>query len=185
MNNKDDSDHKENPDKENNSMDENQPDNSNKPKDEIQTKNPFPEKNKTVSSGSCLYKITKSAADGGTVELKAPADKNLLSVNLPSAVSIDGYVFQVTGIGKNAFKNCRKLKKVTIGANVTRIEANALRNCPRLKKVIVKSERIEYVGKNAWKGIHAKAVIRVPKADRKKYMELLKGKGQKESVKIR
>ncbi len=185
LNNKDDSDHKENPDKENNSMDENQPDNSNKPKDEIQTKNPFPEKNKTVSSGSCLYKITKSAADGGTVELKAPADKNLLSVNLPSAVSIDGYVFQVTGIGKNAFKNCRKLKKVTIGANVTRIEANAFRNCPRLKKVIVKSERIEYVGKNAWKGIHAKAVIRVPKADRKKYMELLKGKGQKESVKIR
>ena len=69
--------------------------------------------------------------------------------------------------GKNAFKNNKKLKKVTIGANVTRIEANAFRGCSKLKQIIVKSERIDHMGKNAWKGIHVKASIRAPKAVKK------------------
>lgn len=141
--------------------------NSSEVKKENQIKNPVPGKNMVFQSGSCLYRITKSAAKGGTVELKAPIKKTLKSVSIPQTVNIDGYTFQVTGIGKNAFKNNKKLKKVTIGANVTRIEANAFRGCSKLKQIIVKSERIDHMGKNAWKGIHVKASIRAPKAVKK------------------
>lgn len=117
----------------------------------VQIKNPVPGKNTVFQFGSCLYKITKSAAKGGTAELKAPTKKTLKSVSIPQTANIDGYTFQVTGIGKNAFRGCSKLKQI-----------------------IVKSERIDHMGKNAWKGIHAKASIRAPKAVKKEYTKLIR-----------
>lgn len=170
----DDTEHGNNKDELNNK--DEQPHNSGEVKKENQMKKPVPGKNKIFQSGSCLYRITKSAANGGTVELKAPTKKTLKSVSIPQTVNIDGYAFWVTSIGKNAFKDNKKLKKVTIGANVTRMEANAFRGCSKLKQITLKSERLDYVGKNVWKGIHAKAEIRVPKADKKEYTKLLKGK---------
>ena len=64
-------------------------------------------------------------------------------------------------IGKNTFKNCKKLKSLTI-----------------------KSSNLKTVGKNALKGIHAKCKIKVPAKKVNVYKKLLKGKGQKKTVRI-
>ena len=48
----------------------------------------------------------------------------------------------------------------------------------------MQSKNIKSVGKNAFKGIHAKAKIKVPSSSLKKYKKLLSNKGQKSTVKI-
>ena len=65
---------------------------------------------------------------------------------------------QVKTIGKNAFKGCKKLKKITL----------------KTTKLTKKS-----VGKNAFKGTHKKLVIKVPKKYVKKYKTYFKNKGNK------
>lgn len=146
---------------------------------------PVPEKNKVYKVGKYQYKVTKSAKKGGTVELKAPVNKKLTSVSIPSTVKINGYTFKITSIAKNAFKSNSKLEKVTIGANVTKIGANAFSDCKKLKKITIKSKKLQSVGKNAFKNIYKKAVINVPKEKKNAYKKLLKGKGQKKTVIIK
>lgn len=146
----------------------------------------FPQKNQVYRVGSFYYKVTSTKTnDGeGTVELKAPLKKTMKSVKVPSTVIIKGFSFRVTGIGKKAFLDNKKLERLSIGANVIKIGAKAFQGCSRLKKISL-SGTVKSIGKNAWKGIHARAVVRVPKADRKHYKKLMKGKGQKGSVNIR
>ena len=83
-----------------------------------------------------------------------------------------------------AFKGDKKLKKVVIGKNVQTIGKSAFEKAGKLKAVTIKSTSLKKVGKNAFKGIHAKAKIKVPAKKLKAYQKLLKKKGQKASVKI-
>lgn len=89
-------------------------------------------------------------------------------------------------IGANAFKNCKLLPKITIGSKVTKIGSNAFRKCAKLKSITIKSSKLtsKTVGANAFKGIYAKATIKVPKAKLKTYTTLLKKKGVGKKVKI-
>ena len=120
-----------------------------------------------------------------SVEVQAPKSKNAKSLSISATVKINGVTYKVTSIANNAFKNCKKLKKITIGANVTSIGKNAFSKAKALKTITVKSKKLKKVGKGALKGIHKKAVIKVPKAKLKKYKKLFKGKGQKKTVKIK
>ena len=110
---------------------------------------------------------------------------NKKSVKIPSTVTINGEKVKVTGIANNAFKKAKKLKKVTIGANITTIGKKAFAGCRKLKKVTVKSKKLTKVGKKAFKGINKNAVIKVPKKCRKAYTKLFKNKGQAKTVTIR
>lgn len=47
---------------------------------------------------------------------------------VPATVKFSGNVYQVTSIVANAFQNCSKLKKITIGKNVISIGRNAFKN---------------------------------------------------------
>ncbi len=85
----------------------------------------------------------------------------------------------------------KKLKNTTIKnktilglSRVRSIGKNAFKNCKKLKSIQIKGNALKTVGKNAFKGIHAKAKIKVPKKQLKAYKKLLKGKGQKKTVKI-
>ena len=97
---------------------------------------------------------------------------------------MDGKNGRVTEISENAFKNCRNLKKVVIGKYIKEVKAKAFYGCKKLKTVTIKSKVLNKVGKQAFKGIHKKAKIKVPKAKLKAYKKLLKGKGQAKTVKI-
>lgn len=68
---------------------------------------------------------------------------------------------------------------------VTKVSGKgAFRNCAKLKSVIVKSKKVKSVKKNAFKGIHKKAVIKVPKSKRKAYARKLK-KAQTNTITVR
>lgn len=130
------------------------------------------------------YKITKADASGGTVVFVKPEKKTVKNVTVPKEAVYNGIKFKVTEIEKNAFKNHRKLTKVTIEANVTKIGNSAFQGAKNLKNIIIRSKKIKTVGKNAWKGIYAKCVIKVPKAKLKAYKKKFKGKGQKSTVRV-
>ena len=138
----------------------------------------------TKTVGKAIYKVTKSDAKNGTVTLVKLTNKNEKKFTVPASVKVDGVSFKVTEISKNAFKNNKKLKQVTVGKNVTKIGANAFNGDSKLKKITIKSTKLKKVGKKAFKGIHAKCRIKVPKKKLTAYKRLLKGKGQKAGVKI-
>lgn len=150
-------------------------------------KKALPEKNTSSTVGKLEYKVTKSHASKGTVTVVKPTSKKLKSITIPKTVYINGYVFKVTAISNKAFKDNKKLKSVTIGANVKTIGKEAFRNCKVLKKITVKSKAVTKVNKNAFKGIHKKAKIKLPKMSSKKFKKYKKKfmkKGQAKSVKI-
>jgi len=136
---------------------------------------------KTYKAGKADYKITDVSA--ATVQVVS-VDKKAASVVIPASVTIEGKAYAVTDIAAGAFKNCKKLKSVTIGKNVKSIGAKAFYKCSSLKKITIKSTSLKKVGKAAFKGINAKAKIKVPAKKLKAYKKVLKGKGQKKSVKI-
>lgn len=129
------------------------------------------------------YKVTKPGKKNGTVEfISSQSSKN--NISIPYVVRIAGITYKVTSIAKNAFKNNKNLKKITIGGNITKINANALSMCANLKIIKINSINLKFVGKNAFKGISPKAKIKVPSNCLEKYKKLLTKKGQRSSVKI-
>ena len=149
----------------------------------------LPKAGDVIQTNDAVYRITKMAATGNTVTLEKPLKKTNRTFNVPASIkSADGKaVFRVTGIAKNAFRKNTKLAKVVLGGNLAKIGANAFAGCKNLKTIKITSTSLtkKSVGKNAFKGIHKKAVIKVPKKKLKAYQKFLKGKGQAKSVKIK
>ncbi len=152
-----------------------------------QTKTPTP--GTVIRTKNAIYRVTAVGAKGNTAALVKPLKKTNRTFAVPATIkSEDGkFTFKVTAISKNAFKKNTKLKKVTIGKNVSKIGANAFSGCKKLKNIKITSTQLtkKSVGKNAFKGINKNAVIKVPKKKRKAYKNILKGKGQAKSVKIK
>jgi len=144
----------------------------------------LPKAGSTHIAGGAVYKIAVSDRTGGTVTFMKPEKKNLKKLTIPASVTIDGVTFKVTAVAANACKNCKKLKKVTIGKYVTQIGKSAFAGDKSLKSIVIKSKILKKVGKSALKNIHAKCRIKVGKKQLKKYRKLLKKKGQKATVKI-
>ena len=137
---------------------------------------------KVYYNGNFFYKVTD--AEKRTVQLIGMKNSALKKVIVPGTVTLGGKTYQVTSIGKAAFKGNRKMTRVVIGKYVQNIESKAFYNCKNLKKMTFKGKTLKKVGKNALKGIRKNAVIKVPEAQYKSYKNLLSGKGQKKSVKI-
>lgn len=134
----------------------------------------------TNTSSKTKYKVIRSNKSGAVaVAYVAPANKNVTTVTVPETVLVDGKRCKVTAIADNAFANCKKLKKVTIGKNITKIGKNAFYNCKKLKNITIKTTKLtsKKVGSKAFKGIYAKATIKVPKSKQKSYKKMLKAKG--------
>lgn len=64
-----------------------------------------------------IYKITSSK----TVAFGGVTSNTITSLSIPKTVKIGKKTYQVTAIASRAFVNRKKLKKVTIGANVSKI----------------------------------------------------------------
>ena len=127
------------------------------------------------------YRVTKVNKTGttGTVAFIKPIKKTKTAVNIPATITIDKCKFKVTVIEKNAFANNKKLKKVVIGKNITKIKANAFKGCKNLSKITIRTTALtkKSIGKNAFKGIYAKATIQVPKKKLARYKKWLKAVG--------
>ena len=130
--------------------------------------------------GGNVYQATSA----NTVSFVKAANKKAVSV--PATITAAGVKASVTAIGNNAFTGAKKkVTSVTVGANVTSIGKKAFAGCSKLKKINVQSKKLKKVGTKALQGIHKKAVIKVPKKNKKAYTKLFKGKGQKKTVKVK
>lgn len=160
-------------------------------------------KGKTFTAGTSRYKVTgnrvvtyigttnKNATKitiGNTITYKKVTykitsvyTKSLRKNTKVSQISIGN---NVTVIGTSAFEGCTALKSVTIGTGVTTIGKDAFKSCKKISAITIRSTKLKAVGSNAFRGIYAKAKIRVPSAKLKAYQKLLKNKGQGSKVVI-
>lgn len=122
-------------------------------------------------SGS-TYKVTKAGAE----VMVYKTSKAARSVIIPATIKAKGITYKVTAIGTKAFNGNKKLKKVTIGANIKKISNNAFFKCKSLKMVTIKSVLLtkKTANKKAFKGVNKKMVIKVPKKMKKAYVKIFK-----------
>lgn len=148
----------------------------------------LPGKGEKVTVGNLIYQVTASDVQNGTVTVVSAINKKQKTITIPSTIEINGYIFRVTAIANKAFQKNTKLKTVTIGENVKTIGKEAFKQCKNLRNIKVKSKVVTKVNKNAFKGIHKKATIKLPKMSAKKlkkYKKKFASKGQAKTVKIK
>lgn len=132
----------------------------------------------TVKGSSESVKLTVTKAGSKPeVCVKKAGSKKEKQVKIPGTVKQNGVTYKVTSIAPGAFSGCSKLKKITIGKNITSIGKNAFKNCKALKSVTVQGQSLKSIGNNAFKGTNTKLTVIVPKAKKKSYKKLFKGKG--------
>ena len=75
------------------------------------------------------------------------------------------------------------MKSIVIGKNIVSIGKNAFKNCKNLKKIVIRSEKLKAskVGANILKGTNKKLVIKVPENKQKQYKKFLKKRGNKKA----
>lgn len=154
-----------------------------------------------MESGSLKYTIVKSDQSKGEVAVSGSKNKKATKIKIPKTIRVDGYTFKVTSVGKNAFGNMKKLKNVTLGANIKAIGNNAFKNCTSLKSILVpkkvttiskkafagckklksievQSDQLKTVGAGAFKGTNAKIRVKVPKKKYAAYKRMFVKKGK-------
>lgn len=143
------------------------------------------------------YKIKTMNGSSGTVSVVG-YDKSADKIKIVSAITVDGMVFQVTKIEKNAFKNCTKLTgsillnknitsigdsafygcknitKVVFGSNVNQIGSKSFYGCKKLKTIQFMSDGVKKIGSKAFKGIAKKYSIKAASKYKAKYKKLVK-----------
>ena len=136
----------------------------------------------TDKKSKAVYKVNGNK----TVEYNK-ANKKVKKATVPSTITVNGVKYQVTSIAAKAFANNKKLTKVVIPASVRSIGKQAFSGCKNLKSITIKTTYLtkKSVGAKTFKGIHAKATIKVPKKQKKAYQKFLKTKGIGKGVKIK
>ena len=105
------------------------------------------------------YYIGKAST--GKVAYAGPVNKNTTKITIPPTVNVDGKVCEVTSIKKSACKDCKKLKTVTIGKNVTTIGTKAFYNCKKLKTVTF-GTKVKTIGEKAFYKCSALTKVTLP-----------------------
>ncbi len=145
----------------------------------------LPKKGKKFTVGSLKYKVTKVTAKGIEVSVVGVKSKKIKKATIGATVTYKGFKCKIISVGTNAFKKCKKLKRVTIGKNVKTLGRNAFYGDSKLATITIKSKVLKSVGKNAIRGVSKKARIKVPKTKVKKYKKLFKkSTGYKKTMRI-
>ena len=136
----------------------------------------------TDKKSKVVYKVNGNK----TVEYNK-VNKKAKTAIVPAILNVNGVNYQVTAIAPKAFANNKNLKKVVIPVSVRSIGKQAFSGCKNLKMIIINTPYLtkKSVGAKAFKGIHAKATIKVPKKQKKAYQKFLKSKGIGKKVKIK
>ena len=104
------------------------------------------------------YRVNAVNAKKGIFDVTCmgSSSKKIKKITVPNYVKYKGIHYRVTGIGKNAFAGCRKVKTV------------------KIQSMYLKKKNI---GKNAFRGIPRKASVYVPAGKMKSYRKWLKKAG--------
>ena len=105
------------------------------------------------------YKIT-SDVEPYTVEV-SKVDKNLVSVNIPDMVVLDGVSYSVTTIGNYAFFDCSSLTSIAIPNSITSIGDYAFAGCNSLTSITIPNN-VTSIGDWAFSGCSSLTSITIP-----------------------
>ena len=140
------------------------------------------------------YDLSERTIDGAVYKLSSkqtaiyvrPGDNNVTNVSIPAAITLEGKRYSVNEIAANAFKNCDKLKELTIGKNVKKIGKKAVYGCAKLKKITIKTKSLKAknIGKDAFKNTHKKITFYCPKKKIADYNKIIVEKGASEKAKF-
>ena len=133
---------------------------------------PMPKAGTKVIVGGNQYTVTKAGSEVRFSKANAKAR----AITVPSTIKAKGITYKVTSIGTNAFKNCKKLTKATIGANVKVIKAKAFNNCPKLKTVTIKTALLtkKTASRRCFSKVSKRMVIKSPKKVKRAYAVIFK-----------
>lgn len=134
---------------------------------------PLPKAGTKYTVGGNQYTVLKA---GLSVRF-SKANPKAKTVTIPNTITVDGINYKVAEVGANAFKNNKKIKKVTIGANVVKVANKAFNKCPSLRNVIIKTTLLtkKTASKKCFSKVHKKMIIKVPKKVKKTYVKIFKG----------
>lgn len=139
----------------------------------------------TVTVGAVQYSVLN--ADKKTAAA-VKAAKDTKKLKIADKVTIKGVSCTVVQIKAKAFKGNKKLQTVTIGKNVTTIGKQAFNNCKKLKKVTFRQAKAPKIGGKAFAGISKKVKVKVLKSMKKKQRtklaKKLKSAGIKKRIKL-
>ncbi|MCI8308193.1 MAG: leucine-rich repeat protein, partial [Lachnospiraceae bacterium] len=152
------------------------------PGDSRHTANPY---DGTVSTDKeFTYRNLRYIISGRTAIVKGAVKKTVTAVHIPASVKWGGITYKVSQVSDGAFKNCKRLKKVTIGKNVSILGKDSFRGCKKLTKIVVKSVVLKKTGKSAFLKTSKNIKLYVPKNRYVKYSKkLFQGKGLAGSAK--
>ena len=126
---------------------------------------------KTIVYGSTTYKVTEIGDNA------FKNNKTTISVKIGA---------NVTAIGNRAFSGSA-ITEITIPAKINKIGKQAFYNCKKLKKITIKTKLLtaNNIGAKAFAGTYKKADVVASKKVLSKYKKLLKSKGMNKSVKYK
>ena len=107
--------------------------------------------------GAARVKVTGA----GEAAYTAPKSKTAKSAVIPATVKIGGQTYKVTSVAENAFKNNKRITKVTISKNVKTIGKSAFYGCSRLSRVTV-GRSVETIGDYAFYGNKRLKTVSLP-----------------------
>lgn len=139
----------------------------------------LPKNGDTITDNKSNAKYTVTDTVKKNVTYSAPITIKAKTITIPATIKINGEIYKVTRIDKNAFKGNKKVTKIVVGSNIQSIGNYAFSGCKKLKTIIIRSKKLttKTVSKKAFKGIARKVVVKVPKKKRTAYKKLLKKKG--------
>lgn len=148
---------------------------------------------KIIDSEDFQYEVTSDS----TAKLVNYTNKKAKSIEIPSSIKVNERTYEITEIDPDAFLDMKKLKELKIGNKITEIKPKTFVKCSRLQSVII-GDSVEKIGKRAFfglkklrkvkfrcvnlksidekafKDIHPKAKMKLPKTKYKDYMKLIK-----------
>lgn len=114
------------------------------------------------SHGTALYKIIETGKRN-TVSYIRNLKKSRENVKIPSSIKYKGVNYKVTSIGKRAFYQNKKLKKIVFGKNIIQIGKKAFYRCNSLK-VIKLNKKLSEIGDSAFSTCIKLQYVAIPKS---------------------
>lgn len=132
--------------------------------------------------GNLKYKVTRDSKKGREASVIGMRRK-ASSIMIPSFVRNKKWheLFKVTSIRNKAFEK-KNLKGVVIGSNIQVIGYKAFYNNKKLVSIVIRSKNLKKVGKDAFRKISSKAVIRMAKESKKSYIQKVKKTTDKRTI---
>ena len=142
-------------------------------------------KGRKYRTDDLIVRVTALPKSGtGTASVAGLRKATGTSAVIPSTVKIGKRKFKITQIEKNAFRNCTKLKSVTIGKYVKKIGAGAFDGCTKLSKVTWKVDTVTEIPDKAFNNCKSLKTIVIPKTIKKIGKNAYKGCKNVKTIRI-